>query len=354
MRAQRRNDTMQTACCLAALVVALAAVAAAGSTASSQQPENGGYPFGNNLTRGEAVRIAVTMPVTSRGENLSLGVEAMRIFHSFLPSFLDTALPTTFPCVFEFWLAYDAGDALLDSPAGQADFKRFFQKQTGGVTTEACGNHSGACITLRLRRFEHSHTLTALWNGINADAFAEGAHYFFMPNDDLKMLSPGWPVELLSILAASPGFPNLGVTGPIDPVSGRRDMPSMPMVCLCASLSLCLSLCLSLSLSLSRARALCFSRCLAVSVFLSPPRSHRSSYRCPSPYRHTQPCVIQTHTCRCTGHTWRSLRGGHCPAHFVIGSTTSGLATFTDPLEPVSVCLDVCSRARTHTDTESC
>ena len=79
------------------------------------------------------------------------------------------------------------------------------------------------------------------------DAFAEGAHYFFMPNDDLKMLSPGWPVELLSILAASPGFPNLGVTGPIDPVSGRRDMPSMPMVGLCA--------CISLSRALSRARA---------------------------------------------------------------------------------------------------
>ena len=304
MRAQRHNDTMQTACCLAALVVALAAVAAAGSTASSQQPENGGYPFGNNLTRGEAVRIAVTMPVTSRGENLSLGVEAMRIFHSFLPSFLDTALPTTFPCVFEFWLAYDAGDALLDSPAGQADFKRFFQKQTGGVTTEACGNHSGACITLRLRRFEHSHTLTALWNGINADAFAEGAHYFFMPNDDLKMLSPGWPVELLSILAASPGFPNLGVTGPIDPVSGRRDMPSMPMVCLCASLSLCLSLCLSLSLSLSlaRARALFFSlsRCLCLS--LPPPLS---------PFLIPLPLPIQTHTTLCHTDTHMQVHRTH-------------------------------------------
>ena len=240
---------MQTARCRAALAAALvAAVAAvAAGPAAGQQRGDGGYPFGNNLTRGEAVRIAVTMPVTSRGENLSRGVEAMRIFHSFLPSFLDTALPTTFPCVFEFYLAYDAGDALLDSPAGQADFQRFFQRQTGGVESAACGNHSGDCITLRLRRFEHSHTLTALWNGINADAFAEGAHYFFMPNDDLKMLSPGWPLELLSTLATSPGFPNLGVTGPVDPVSGRRDMPSMPMVGLCA--------CISLARALSRARA---------------------------------------------------------------------------------------------------
>ena len=40
----------------------------------------------------------------------------MRIFHSFLPSFLATSFPTDFPCTFEFWLAYDLGDPLLDSP----------------------------------------------------------------------------------------------------------------------------------------------------------------------------------------------------------------------------------------------
>lgn len=28
----------------------------------------GGFPFGNNLTQNEAVRIAVTMPITSRGD----------------------------------------------------------------------------------------------------------------------------------------------------------------------------------------------------------------------------------------------------------------------------------------------
>ena len=39
----------------------------------------------------------------------------MRLFSSFLPSFLATAFPTDFPCIFEFWFAYDVGDSLLDS-----------------------------------------------------------------------------------------------------------------------------------------------------------------------------------------------------------------------------------------------
>jgi len=80
-----------------------------------QAPRTMGYPFGNNLTRPEPVRIAVTMPITSRGD-VAAGVAGMRVFNSFLPSFLATAFPTAFPCAFDFWLAYDMGDALLDSP----------------------------------------------------------------------------------------------------------------------------------------------------------------------------------------------------------------------------------------------
>lgn len=56
------------------------------------------------------------IPTASNSVFIHTGVEAMRMFHSFLPSFLATSLPTDFPCTFEFWLAYDRGDPLLDSP----------------------------------------------------------------------------------------------------------------------------------------------------------------------------------------------------------------------------------------------
>ena len=88
---------------------------AADEAPTVQAPRTMGYPFGNNLTRPEPVRIAVTMPITSRGD-VAAGVAGMRVFNSFLPSFLATAFPTAFPCAFDFWLAYDMGDALLDSP----------------------------------------------------------------------------------------------------------------------------------------------------------------------------------------------------------------------------------------------
>jgi hypothetical protein len=169
------------------------------------------------------------MPITSRGD-VAAGVEGMRIFNAFLPSFLATSFPTAFPCAFEFWLAYDMGDVLLDSVEGEEAMKRVFVARTRAVGRSMCGNHSSECMSLQLRRFRHSHTLTALWNGLNEEAYREGAHYIFMPNDDLLLETPGWPHALLQSLAASPLYPNLGVTGPRDSVSGRGDMPSMPLI----------------------------------------------------------------------------------------------------------------------------
>lgn len=51
-----------------------------------------------------------------------------------------------------------------------------------------------------------------------------------MPNDDLRMETLGWPEALIHKLSRSPLMPNLGVTGPREPVSSRQDMSSMPMV----------------------------------------------------------------------------------------------------------------------------
>eukprot|EP00288_Rhodomonas_lens_P015365 CAMPEP_0177700896 /NCGR_PEP_ID=MMETSP0484_2-20121128/6332_1 /TAXON_ID=354590 /ORGANISM="Rhodomonas lens, Strain RHODO" /LENGTH=189 /DNA_ID=CAMNT_0019212113 /DNA_START=465 /DNA_END=1034 /DNA_ORIENTATION=+ len=83
---------------------------------------------------------------------------------------------------------------------------------------------------MTIKRFESSNALTVLWNGLNEAAFLSGCHYFFMPNDDLFMETKGWLWIFLTKLAGSNTFPNLGVTGPFDRVSGRADMPSMPFV----------------------------------------------------------------------------------------------------------------------------
>ena len=158
--------------------------AAATGEATGEASVHESFPFGNNLTRAEPVRLALTMPITSRwdgspsvlarlpaqsntglspqehtssasaptipsstsariypeacpscaqkgdaaashgisavclprcGDRGDAEARAMRIFKAFLPSFISTAFPTDFPCSFEFYLAYDVGDAILDT-----------------------------------------------------------------------------------------------------------------------------------------------------------------------------------------------------------------------------------------------
>ncbi|EKX53972.1 hypothetical protein GUITHDRAFT_160761 [Guillardia theta CCMP2712] len=186
------------------------------------------YPFFNNITMGDPVRIAITMPITSRGDEDG-PIEKMRFFNSFLPSFLETAIPTSFPCTFEFWIGYDKGDKILDNERGRHTFESVFRKKVESVSkAQQCGQ--AGCFKITMMDFPYSNTLTALWNGLNNAAFRDGCHYFFMPNDDLLMRTSGWPSAFLALLASSTLKPNLGVTGPNDPVSGRADIPSMPCV----------------------------------------------------------------------------------------------------------------------------
>lgn len=102
-----------------------------------------------------------------------------------------------------------------------------FSEATQNVECSS-GSKGGTCTTLDFMGFNHTNTLTALWNGLNQQAYEDGCHYFFMPNDDLRMMTKGWAQTFIMALYNSPMLPNLGVTGPVDPVSGRKDMSSMP------------------------------------------------------------------------------------------------------------------------------
>lgn len=239
------------------------------------------YPFGFTMDSGKPIRMAITMPVTSRGHSEGKPISEMRIFTSFLSrdSFQATVVPAGFPLEFNFYIGYDLGDPILDcesqesllliSPQdpplffifnfpvfcvprhiisqmltglnlnaaiaaedGRRGFTQAFRDATHQVECSA-GSKGGACTTLDLMGFNHTNTLTALWNGLNAKAYMDGCHYIFMPNDDLRMLTKRWPETFITALYDSPMLPNLGVTGPVDPVSGRKDMSSMPCVSRC-------------------------------------------------------------------------------------------------------------------------
>ena len=123
-------------------------------------------------------------------------------------------------------------NAAIAAEDGRRGFTQAFRDATHQVECSA-GSKGEACTTLDLMGFNHTNTLTALWNGLNAKAYMDGCHYIFMPNDDLRMLTKRWPETFITALYDSPMLPNLGVTGPVDPVSGRKDMSSMPCVSRC-------------------------------------------------------------------------------------------------------------------------
>jgi hypothetical protein len=74
------------------------------------------YPFGFTMDSGKPIRMAITMPVTSRGHPEGKPISEMRIFTSFLSrdSFQGTVVPAGFPLEFNFYIGYDLGDPILD------------------------------------------------------------------------------------------------------------------------------------------------------------------------------------------------------------------------------------------------
>ena len=74
------------------------------------------YPFGFTMDSGKPIRMAITMPVTSRGHSEGKPISEMRMFTSFLSrdSFQATVVPAGFPLEFNFYIGYDLGDPILD------------------------------------------------------------------------------------------------------------------------------------------------------------------------------------------------------------------------------------------------
>ena len=122
----------------------------------------------------------------------------MRFFTSFLQSFSATVIPARFPLRYEFYIGYDVGDVILDSDLGRAEFEEAFALALRRLPCSPTS--TGRCTYISFVGFNHSNTLTALWNGLNQRAFEDGCHYFFMPNDDLRMFTPGWPQMLINTL----------------------------------------------------------------------------------------------------------------------------------------------------------
>ena len=54
-----------------------------------------------------------------------------------------------------------------------------------------------------------------IWNRVAAQAYVDGAEYFYLVNDDLELSTPGWASTLVDMLQSNPLQSNFGVVAPV-------------------------------------------------------------------------------------------------------------------------------------------
>ncbi|KAJ3056767.1 hypothetical protein HK097_004338 [Rhizophlyctis rosea] len=126
----------------------------------------------------------------------------------FMPSFFET-ITAEEAKKFQYivYIGYDEGDVFFDDPStlSQIDLKL-------REMTEA--HPKKISVQFQYSRFPYTRGwVTYFWNGLFAQAMADGCDYFYQVNDDLKLVSGGWTTKFVDVMVQNDGF---GVTGPYD------------------------------------------------------------------------------------------------------------------------------------------
>lgn len=162
---------------------------------------------GCNATATLYYTIAILTPLSTRGLATAT-LASMPLWNTLLPSLRATWASARGRTVgFDFYFGYDAGDPLLDTPAGPDAFMNLFAETMSNVTEP---------VRMRLVAINtHGVKGAPSWAvGVLAQmAVHDGADYLFQVNDDTEMISSGWADKLPDKLAASG---HVGVTGPLD------------------------------------------------------------------------------------------------------------------------------------------
>jgi hypothetical protein len=129
---------------------------------------------------------------------------------------------------YTIYLSYNVGDPLLDSDSG---FQRLLE--VAGAMLEGSRLRGSRDVRIDFARAPSSaavdatHGLSILFNAPTLQAYADGCDYFYLTNDDLQLVTPGWTDALVGALRDNPVLPNLGVSGGVD-LSGAQPFVEFP------------------------------------------------------------------------------------------------------------------------------
>lgn len=168
------------------------------------------------------VRIAVCIPITSKGTKMSAVLDSpfwTNIFDSFMKS-IDWRSNKYY---FKFFLGFDKADELYDTGDAWSDMRDEFHRRAMFRLTEQMIEVDEAelivkkHIALKMMHFDHlDGAPSQVVSQLVLTGYLENYDYFYQVNDDTVIVSPNWPSKLVSCLSSNPFIANFGVTGPTD------------------------------------------------------------------------------------------------------------------------------------------
>lgn len=126
--------------------------------------------------------IAIGGGMTSRGVvNVSTSNAAAKFqfFHTFIPSFCQTASPNY---IYKFYMAFDVNDRVFLSEELATSFKRTFAAET----LQLCERPRGVRTSLHLIRCDHKGNPAWAQNDAMLEAYIDHADYYYRVNDDTR------------------------------------------------------------------------------------------------------------------------------------------------------------------------
>jgi len=170
----------------------------------------------------DSVKIAVTVPMTSKGTEMA-SVADSPFFANLFDSFMHSVDWRSNRLVFGFYLGFDKADLMYDTGDAWSEMRSEFSKRAAYHMTEQLMDEAAIKdvlanrLSVSLMHFEHLEGApTQVVSQLVLKAYSQGYDYFYQVNDDTTIVTENWAPAFIRALAGNPFIPNFGVTGPID------------------------------------------------------------------------------------------------------------------------------------------
>jgi hypothetical protein len=153
----------------------------------------------------DAIKIAITVPMTSKGTEMT-SVADSPFFANLFESFMESIDWRSNRIEFGFFLGFDQADPLYDTGDAWSEMRNEFSKRAAYYMTVQNMNPVtikkvlAQKLTLKIMHFEHLEGApTQVVSQLVVKAYAENYDYFYQVNDDTTIVTENWAPSLIKV-----------------------------------------------------------------------------------------------------------------------------------------------------------